>query len=286
MTAPLPVTVAIPILNEAHNLAECLARLRRFARVVVIDSGSTDHSQEIAVASGAEWLEFRWNGRFPKKRNWFLRTQSLETPWVLFLDADEFVNDRFCNELSRVLPTTRHAGFWLWYDNWFMGRRLRYGDTNRKLALFRVGAGEYERIDEDHWSPLDMEIHEHPVLKGSTGEIYSRIEHRDNRGLAYWREKHDAYSTWEAKRALLLRGAGKTDALRQLSRRQRQKYASLGKPWLPYAYFMHAYLIRRGFLDGYPGFAYALEKARYFRDIGSKLRALIAVEASLPGPPK
>lgn len=277
MSMPLPVTVAVPIQNEEKNLAECLRRLHRFAHVVVIDSDSTDCSREIAAAFGAEWLGFHWNGRFPKKRNWFLRTHRLSTPWVLFLDADELVNDAFCDELDRVLPSTHHAGFWLNYDNWFMGRRLRYGDANRKLALFRTGAGEYERIDEDHWSSLDMEIHEHPVLRGSAGEISSRIEHRDKRSIDHWIRKHDAYSTWEAHRTLLLRAKGGIKNSTELSPRQRRKYAALGQWWLPYAYFLHSYFVRLGFLDGYPGLVFAWEKSRYFRDIGRKIRKLSSV---------
>jgi glycosyltransferase involved in cell wall biosynthesis len=269
----LPITVAIPIRNEERNLPECLSRLGRFAQVVVIDSGSTDRSREIASASGAQWVDFRWDGRFPKKRNWYLRNHRVETPWVLFLDADEFVDDAFCDELARTLPGTPHVGFWLNYDNWFLGRRLRHGDANRKLALFRVGAGEYERIEEDRWSHLDMEIHEHPVLSGSVGEIHARIDHRDDRGLEHWRRKHDEYSSWEAHRVMLLRN-GQGPSAAELSPRQRRKYASLGKWWLPSAYFVHMYVLKRGFLDGWPGFAYAWEKARYFRDIGQKMRSL------------
>ncbi len=269
----LSVTVAIPIRNEERNLPECLSRLGRFARVVIIDSGSTDRSREIARGSGADWIDFRWNGRFPKKRNWFLQNHRIETPWVLFLDADEFVDDAFCDELARTLPGTGHSGYWLNYDNWFLGRRLRHGDSNRKLALLRVGAGEYERIDEDRWSHLDMEIHEHPVISGTVGEIHARIDHRDNRGLEHWRRKHDEYSSWEAKRIMLLRAEGRASSA-DLSPRQRRKYASLGKWWLPAAYFVHMYVLRRGFLDGWPGFAYAWEKAKYFRDIGRKMHAV------------
>lgn len=272
---PLPVTVAIPVRDEELNLAQCLPRLGRFARVVVIDSGSTDRSREVAAAAGAEWIEFRWDGRFPKKRNWFLRTQRIGTPWVLFLDADELVDDAFCDELARTLPGTPHAGFWLNFDNWFLGRRLRHGDANRKLALFRVGAGEYERIDEERWSPLDMEVHEHPVLAGTTGEIRARIDHRDDRGFAHWQRKHDAYSSWEARRAEALRAGGEA-ARAHLTPRQRRKYASLGAWWLPAAYVLQAYVLRRGFLDGYAGLAFALAKARYFRDIGRKIRQLRA----------
>jgi glycosyltransferase involved in cell wall biosynthesis len=86
----LPVTVAVPIKNEERNLRECLPRLGRFEQVIVIDSSSQDRSREVAETAGAIYLDFRWDGRFPKKRNWFLRTHPPTTPWVLFLDADEF----------------------------------------------------------------------------------------------------------------------------------------------------------------------------------------------------
>ena len=269
----LPVTVAIPTRNEAAGLPACLARLDRFAAVAVIDSGSTDGTAGIARAAGAEVVDFRWNGSFPKKRNWFLRHHPIATPWILFLDADELVDDAFCDELARTLPSTPHAGFWLNYDNWFLGRRLRHGESNRKLALFRVGAGEYERIDEDRWSHLDMEIHEHPVLAGSVGEIRARIEHRDDRGLGHWRRKHAEYAAWEARRTVLLRREGRA-ASADLSPRQRRKYASLGAWWLPWAYFLDVYVRRLGFLDGVAGFRHAWEKARYFRDVGRVIRAI------------
>lgn len=278
MRTPLPITVVIPTRNEARNLAECLPRLARFAEVVVIDSGSTDGSRALATSLGARWVEFTWDGRFPKKRNWFLRQGTIRTPWALFLDADELVDDAFCDELERTLPGTSHLGFWIHYDNWFLGRRLRHGDANRKLAMIRVGAGEYERIDEDRWSGLDMEVHEHPVVSGTVGEIRSRIDHRDDRGFAHWLRKHDDYSTWEAHRAEALRAGGEA-ALASLTPRQRRKYASLGKWWLPTAYFMQHYVVRRGFLDGYPGFVFALSKAIYFWQIGVKIRELRAGRA-------
>ena len=69
----LPVTVVVPIKNEERNLGACLERLGRFAKVVVIDSGSTDASKEITLGASADWVDFNWNGRFPKKRNWYLR---------------------------------------------------------------------------------------------------------------------------------------------------------------------------------------------------------------------
>lgn len=167
----LPVTVAIPVKNEEANLAACLARLSRFAEIVVIDSGSTDRTREIAQNFGARIVDFTWDGRYPKKRNWFLLNDPPNQPWVLFLDADEFVDDAFCDALARALERDDRNGYWLTYTNHFLGRPLRHGLVQRKLALFRVGLALYEQIDEEGWSRLDMEIHEHPILEGPLGEI-------------------------------------------------------------------------------------------------------------------
>ena len=260
--------MVIPVRNEAAALPSCLARLARFEKVVVVDSGSTDATVELARGAGAEVIDFRWDGQFPKKRNWLLRNNPPSTPWVLFLDADEVVDDAFCDELAAALPTTPHSGFWITYDNWFLGRRLRHGTPNRKLALFRVGAGEYERIDEDRWSSLDMEIHEHPILSGTTGEIRARLEHRDDRGLEHWLRRHVEYAAWEARRTEALRTGGRSG---HLTDRQRRKYASLGRWWLPPAVFVVDYLWRRGVLDGRAGFAHAALKAWYFWTIGAML---------------
>jgi len=272
----LPVTVVVPTLNEEQMLGECLARLTRFAKVVVVDSGSKDRTVEIARSHGADVLTFEWNGRFPKKRNWTLANHEFCTPWVFFLDADELVTDAFCDELAATLPTTSHVGFWICYTNWFLGQRLRHGGANRKLALFRVGAGEYERIDDTRWSSLDMEVHEHPVLEGSTGSLRALLEHKDDRGYARWLAKHNDYSTWEAHRLQALLGTTGEQGLSRLTRRQRAKYSCICRFWFPSAQFFYGYVFKAGFLDGYPGFVYACSKAVYFWQIGVKVRELRA----------
>ena len=274
--AKLPVTVAIPVRNEAACLGRCLQRLNQFASVDVIDSGSTDGTAEIARAHGARVIQFQWDGRFPKKRNWYLRNHRPGTPWVLFLDADELLDESFCNELRQALSESVHAGFWITYDNWFLGKRLRHGTPNRKLALFRVGAGEYERIDEQQWSGLDMEIHEHPVLMGSIGRIATRVDHRDDRGLAHWLRRHVEYARWEAGRYQELHTARRNQNA-SLTRRQRRKYAVLRQWWwLPVAYSLHDLVIKRGLLDGVPGVVHALLKGWYFLTIGLMIRETAA----------
>ena len=267
----LPVSICIPVRNEEKNLAGCLDSLRGvFDDVIVVDSGSIDRTREIAVAKQARVVDFSWNGQFPKKRNWALRNIPFAHPWILFLDADEHLTEAFIEELRRTLPGTPHVGFWLSFTNYFLGRPLKHGDVFRKLALFRRDAGEYERFPEHWWSPLDMEVHEHPVLSGTTGEIRSRIEHRDDRGLHHYLAKHNDYSTWEANRYLWLTTAP-GEAWTALTPRQQFKYRHLTSWWLAHFYFVMSYIAKRGFLDGKAGWFFAALKKQYFQSIRLKI---------------
>lgn len=266
----LPVSVCIPVRNEEKAIAACIGSLAgAFEDVVVVDSNSTDRTAHLASSLGARVFQFSWNGRFPKKRNWALRNVPFVNDWILFLDADEHLTPPFIAELRRVLPTTAHVGFWVSFTNNFMGRKLRYGDRFQKLALFLRSAGEYEEFPEEFWSSLDMEVHEHPVLQGSTGAINARIDHRDDRGLHHYIAKHNDYSTWEANRFKWFTTAGQA-AWKRLSRRQRFKYRNLDKWWLAHVYFWTCILVKRGFLDGVAGWRFATMKRRYFQDVRLK----------------
>ena len=264
----LPVTVIVPTRNEEHNLAACLIPLGAFSEIWVVDSRSTDGTKAIAERHGARWIDFDWSGEFPKKRNWVLMNHTPTTPWVLFLDADERITESFVAEAREALAraSDKTAGFWLNYDNYFMGRRLRHGVPQRKLALFRVGAGLYERIEDQRWSNLDMEVHEHPVLRGAIGEIAAPITHLDYRGIDHYIARHDAYARWEARRYEDLQARGDA-AWSALTPRQRTKYRNLARWWFAPAYFVGTYVVRLGFLDGGAGLHHAVLKMIYFYQI-------------------
>ncbi|MBX9745651.1 MAG: glycosyltransferase family 2 protein [Hyphomonadaceae bacterium] len=266
MTGLLPVSVIIPVRNEERMLPECLARLRRFPEVIVVDSGSTDRTAEIARGAGTTVLDFKWNGLFPKKRNWVLMNHAISNPWVLFLDADELLTDEFCDALDGAIRSQRCVGYWLNYTNYFLGRPLRHGVAQRKLAVFKVGAGLYERIDEDRWSNLDMEVHEHPIIDGPVGEIKARIDHRDDRGVLRFIDRHRDYAQWEAKRVLALESAQPGSPVK-LTPRQRLKYRSLRRWWFPWFYFLVQYIFKFGVFDGHAGLQYALYKFWYFATV-------------------
>jgi hypothetical protein len=151
-----------------------------------------------------------------------------------------------------------------------MGRVLRHGVPQRKLALCRPDAGQYERIDDRRWSNLDMEVHEHPVLTGPIGEIAAPIDHLDYRGIAHYLARHNAYASWEAKRHADLVARGDA-AWAALTPRQRTKYRNLTRWWFAPAYFATTYFLKLGFLDGAAGFHYAFLKLLYFYEIRLKI---------------
>jgi glycosyltransferase involved in cell wall biosynthesis len=270
----LDLSIAIPVRNEERNLAVCLQAIgSEFARqVVVIDSASTDGTASVARHYGAEVIEFTWNGHFPKKRNWYLRYHTPITCWVLFLDADEILTPAVKHEITAALTSTSHQGFLLSFTNYFLGRRLRGGYPLRKLALFRVGPVEYERIEEDHWSQCDMEVHEHPIVPGSIGLIRSRIDHRDLRGIDSYMAKHNQYAAWEAHRLFSHRQQPHVTA--SWKPHQRLKYRLITSPWGGLAFFFGSFVLMGGWRDGSTGFAFCLLKASYFTQIACRLREL------------
>lgn len=265
------MSVCIPVRNEERHIEGCLDSLAgAFSDVVVVDSGSSDQTCRLASSRQARVVQFRWDGGVPKKRNWALRQLDFRHEWILFLDADERLTHDVIEEMRETLRSTRHTGFWLRFSDSFLGHPIRHGDMLCKLALFRIDAGEYETFPEAFWCDLDMEVHEHPVLAGSTGLIRAPLMHCGSHGLHHLIAKHNEYSSWEARRFLWLR-RDRNGAPRAPGFRQRFKYRHLDKWWLAEVYWLYSLLWKRGFLDGVSGWRYAAFKRRYFRDIRLKI---------------
>lgn len=266
----IPITVVVSVKNEALNLPSCLDKLKRFDQIIVVDSGSTDDTTTIATEMGAEVLQFEWNGKFPKKRNWTLQNGNLRHEWILFLDADEFVTEAFVDEVAIKTQDPNYNGFTIQFENYFMGRKLKYGYGFQKSALFKKSKGAYEKIEEDLWSHLDMEVHEHPIIEGKVGIIKSKVVHKDFKNLEHYIAKHNAYSSWEAQRYLQL----KQSKNELLSFNQKIKYGLLNTGLLPAVYFVGAYFLKLGFLDGKEGFYLARFKSHYFFQIQTKVNSI------------
>jgi glycosyltransferase involved in cell wall biosynthesis len=258
------ITIAIPVLNEEKNLPICLGALEQFSNIIVIDSGSTDKTRQICKEYGIPVVNFDWNGSFPKKRNWFLDSHEIHTDWILFLDADEMLTPEFISELCSNFEPDKFDGYWLTYTNYFLGKAMRFGFQQKKLALFSTKY-RYERIESEAVSSYDMEIHEHPTGLKTVGKLNAPILHNDYKGLVKFIERHLVYASWECERVNSI----KDESL--LTFRQRVKYKLLKTSLFPFIYFILDYVILLRFLDGVVGLKYSFYKAWYF----SVIRALV-----------
>lgn len=268
--ARLPVSVLIPVKNEAANIVDCIASVAWAEQIVVVDSSSSDATPQLAREAGAELVNFVWDGRFPKKKNWALANVAWRHEWVFIIDADERAPPEMGEELAQLLASAaEHAGYYInrrfWFLDGWLGHCGYYPSWN--LRMFRHALGRYEQFpDVADTSSGDNEVHEHVLLQGTTGHLKGELDHYAYPTLAIWIEKHNRYSSWEAsvdlsKEAQAMGVAAQIDPALRLKRWLRQ--ASRHLPFRPTQRFVYHYLLRGGFRDGYRGFVFCRLMAFY-----------------------
>jgi glycosyltransferase involved in cell wall biosynthesis len=260
-SAVLPVSVIIPVRNEALNLPRSLESLRDAGEIYVIDSQSTDQTADIARAFNATVIQFHYRGGWPKKRQWALETLPFAFDWVLLLDADECLTPALVQEIRLAIADPKFDGYHLKLQMHFLGRQLRHcGASFYKLSLFRRGKGRFERrLKQQDESMGDMEVHEHVIVNGSTSKLRNPLVHWNVESLSHYIRKHDQYSNWESR--VLLEGQSSPELKPQFLGSQAQRRRWLKKtffklPGSPLALFFYRYLFCLGFLDGVPGLIY------------------------------
>ncbi len=282
----IPVSVIVMTRDEAANIVACLDSVRDFAERVVVDSASGDGTAELAAAAGARVVPFHWNGRYPKKKQWCLDTLTLAHDWVLYLDADERMTPELTAEIAALMTAgPRHAGYYISGRMRFIGRRLRFGARNHKLALLDRRHARYPDCpDLDVAAMWEVEGHYQPRLGGSAGRLQAPLLHEDAKPLFAWLERHNRYSDWEAT----LRNDGRLQAMAEGESRWRRLLKRLldRAPARPLLVFLHSYLWRLGVLDGRAGFHYALARAFYYWQIGLKLGELKAGRGGVERSPR
>src|SRR5713101_4338495 len=263
----LPVSVIVPVRNEARNLPRCLESLAQFAEVYVIDSQSTDDTVAIAQSRGAKVVQFHYAGGWPKKRQWAIDTLPFAYDWILLLDADELLTPELVEEIRRAVQDPGVYGYSIRLQLYFLGRVLRHCDASFwKLSLFRRGRGRFEcRLKDQDASMADMEIHEHVVVDGPTAELRNALVHHNIDSLSRYILKHNEYSNWEAR--VLLRPERDSEEMSadlfgtQAQRRRWLKRNLYRLPGSPVLLFLYRYVFRLGFLDGVPGLIYCTFQA-------------------------
>ena len=225
----LPITVAIIALNAAGQIAACLASVGFADEILVVDSGSTDATAEIARRHGARVEHKEWMGFGRQKQH---AVSAARHDWVLCLDVDERVSERLARSIAECMGQRRYHAFRMSRRNRFLGRWLGHGEgyPDWSLRLFhRAHAG---------WS--NDEVHEAVLTTTEVGQLDGDLLHESAEDVATYLAKQNRYTTLHAQ-ALFRQGV-------------RASYWRLVTS--PLARFLKFYLLRLGFLDGGPGFAH------------------------------
>ena len=260
-TATVPISVLVPIKNEAENLPRCLASVGWADEIFVVDSKSTDGSARIAEEFGAQVVQFEFNGTWPKKKNWALENLPFRNEWVFILDADEVVPAGAEAEFRAAIASAgATAGFWINRRFMFMGRWLRHAYyPNWNLRLFRHSLGRYEQLTDAATASGDNEVHEHVIVQGPTGRLRCELDHYAFPSVEVFVEKHNRYSNWEARVAVAEEREKASRGLQsaRVAQRRRLKRWSKRLPCRPLLRFLYVYIWQRGFLDGREGYYFA-----------------------------
>lgn len=254
----MDVSILILTYNEEANLPRCLGALEWCDDIVVVDSGSTDRSVQIAQAYGARVLTRPFDN-FAAQRNFGLAQGAFRHDWVLHLDADEVVTEEFVNALRALEPQneidaynvpskTVLFGRWLKHAGMWPSYQVRLGHRER-LRFKQVGHGQREDLPPDR-----LDTFPEPYL-----------HYNFSHGMRRWLQKHMRYAEDEA--ALIGATASAQQAERgsaTSSRRRLKRIANRIPLFLrPAARFSYVYFYRQGFRDGRAGLIYAVMLAVY-----------------------
>jgi len=270
-TADVPVSAVILTKNEELAIERCVRSLARCAQVIVVDSRSDDETAKLAESAGAEVVEFEWNGRYPRKKQWCLDQLVFSQDWILFVDADEMATDVLLDEIRDTLARPRpFQAYDVALSYSFLGRRLRFGHRVIKRVLLRVGGVSFPEVDDlDVENMWEVEGHYQPEVRGRVGRLRNVLIHEDPDPLFQYFERHNRYSDWEAH--LRVKKARDPSSVRLPTRHGALFRHTPGKPIL---FFLYTYLFRLGFLDGRAGLAYGVSGLFYYCQIYWKMLEL------------
>jgi glycosyltransferase involved in cell wall biosynthesis len=256
------ISILILTRNEEQDLPGCLKSISWSDDIVVYDSLSADATKRIALESNARVVERQFDN-WASHQNWGLKNISFRHPWVFYIDADERLTLEASRELQAIAsaPLSDTVAYRIQRRDFFQGRHLRHVQTSPwYIRFFRPEFVRYERLV----NPLT-------VVNGPVGDLKAYLDHYPfSKGISHWINRHNNYSTFEAQQIIDNRRTGEPFSLKAAflekdfnNRRFHQKELFYRLPGRPLLKFVLLYVLKRGFLDGNPGFTYALLQSIY-----------------------
>lgn len=231
------LTVAILTKNEEKNIVDVISNAKKVTDdVLIIDSGSTDKTVALAEAHGARVIYRAWDNDFAAQRNFAL--ENTDAAWILYLDADERLNDKLCAAVKKVVT----CGFSKQYS---MMRKIYAFGFEYKHGIFKPD--EVLRLFPTNSVIWEHKVHERPVCNLPKERLDGFIEHYTYDSWQQWWDKAGHYTTIWAEDNFT-----------------RGKRTSLAKCFAHSFYgFIRAYIIQLGFVDGWSGLYSSLQHFTY-----------------------
>ena len=221
--------------NESRRLAQVLERLQGVDEIVVVDSGSSDGTQDIARGFGARVVHQDWLG-FAQQKAYAMSLCQGE--WVLSMDGDEVLQEGAISHIRALIANTSCNGFTIPRHEVFMGQAMTRSRPDQMMRLYRKNKAEWDLV---------RLVHEHVQVQGATGRIAPHMIHYGNDTIEKALGKINRYSSLKAQQN---HQAGKRGSIPKMLT-------------APIAYFLRDLVIRGYWKEGLPGLIYASLQATY-----------------------
>lgn len=257
------ITVIILTYNEEKNILQALNSIHGWAeRIIILDAYSSDRTLEIAKKYDCAIFQNTFID-YSKQRNYALDKLPVDTEWVMFLDADEWLPEELKQEITILINSLpKENGFYIKFRLIWMGKWIRRGYyPTWILRLFRNNKA---RCDS-------RATGEHLIVEGTVGYLKNDFIHQDCKGITEWINKHNRYATREAEELFKTNHQDNyIDASFLGTQAQRKRWIRY-KIWnhlppliRPFIYFFYRYFLAGGFLDGRAAFIYHFLQALWF----------------------
>ncbi len=252
--------------NEALDIAACIESASLCDDVIVVDSFSSDRTLEIAQSLTGRYPQLRIVQHafesHGKQRTWMLKNIEARYDWAYILEADERMTPELFAECTAAVASAAHAGYYVAERVVFMDRWIKHSTQYPRYQLRLL---DKARVWFDDYGHTERE-----VVTGTTGFLKETYPHYTcGKGLSRWIEKHNRYSSDEAKETIrqLSQGQVNWKALfggkSEVERRHALKDLSLRVPGRPLVRFVYMYFFLGGCWDGRAGFTWCVLQAFY-----------------------
>lgn len=255
----LSITTIILTYNEEKHIRRCIENIYSISdKIFVVDSISNDNTSAICGEyKKVEFVQHKWPGNQAEQFNWALDNLSIDTEWIMRLDADEYLSDALIEEIKNTIPgvSAKVGGCYMKRDVIFMGKRIRFGKLKPLvlLRLWRKDCAYMEhRLMDEHMKQRE----------GQSIRLKNYFYDDNKNGISAWINKHVDYASREAA-MIMTEHDNKTD-YRSVKKSTYYSFPKYLRAWL---FFIVRYVFLGGFLDGKQGFLWHFFQCLWYRNL-------------------